>query len=90
VRHPPDAGKASIRHCGQVLPNRRRRPLPLLSLGQRGPCVERVKRSAARGRTSGRPGTNTADERKVFSLLSATPTFVNILTEPNGSGNEEI
>jgi hypothetical protein len=39
---PPGVGRASIRRRGgRVLPNRRRCPLPLLSLGRRGPRVER-------------------------------------------------
>jgi hypothetical protein len=45
----PGAGKASIRRCGEVLPNQRRYPLPLLLLEQRGPRVKRAKR-----RTPGR------------------------------------
>ena len=53
---PSGASRASIRCYGCVLPNRRRRAPPLLSLGRRGPCVEHAKQSASCKRPSGRPG----------------------------------
>jgi len=42
------AGRASIQCRCQVLPNRRRRVLPLLSLGRHGPRVERETGCSAR------------------------------------------
>jgi hypothetical protein len=47
---PLGVGRASIRCCGWVLPNRRRRPLPLLSLGRHRLRVECGKWSGAHGR----------------------------------------
>jgi hypothetical protein len=46
---PLGTGRASIQCRGRILLNRRRCPLPLLSLGGRGPCVEHAKWSATRG-----------------------------------------
>jgi hypothetical protein len=67
---PLGAGKVSIRRYGHVLPNRRRHPLPLLSLGRHGLRVERVKRSAA----CGPPGTSTADSLRQI-LCKALQNF---------------
>jgi hypothetical protein len=63
---PPGAGKASIQRRGWVLANRRRRPLPLLSLRRGEPRMERSKWSAARGRPCG--CASTADNILICSL----------------------
>jgi hypothetical protein len=69
-RCPPGDSRASIRRRGQVLPNRRRRPLPLLSLGRRGPRVELAKWSAVRGCPTIRPGTSPAASKLANSMYA--------------------
>jgi hypothetical protein len=57
---PPGADRISIRRRGRVLPDRRRHPLSLLSLGRRKPRVECAKWSTMRGHPSRCSGASTS------------------------------
>ena len=58
---PHGADRASLRRCGQILPNRRRRLLLFLSLRRHRLRVEHAKRGATCEHPSRRPDANTAD-----------------------------